>query len=78
MTIGEDDGYYGSDSLKQAYQTLHSLYAEQGLSEAEIDEILVLDVKEQHYFSERGYTDQHIGGQAFAHDETIMGWLFSK
>ena len=78
LTIGEDDGYYGSDSLKQAYQTLHSLYAEQGLSEAEIDEILVLDVKEQHYFSERGYTDQHIGGQAFAHDETIMGWLFSK
>ncbi len=78
LTIGEDDSYYGSDSLKQAYQTLHSLYAEQGLSEAEIDEILVLDVKEQHYFLERGYTDQHIGGQAFAHDETIMGWLFSK
>ena len=78
LDIGEDDSYYGSDSLKQAYQTLHGLYAEQGLTEAAIDGILVLDVKDQAYFSQRGYTDQHAGGQAFAHDETVMGWLFSQ
>lgn len=58
--------------------TLHGLYTEQGLTEEEIDEILVLDVKGQEYFTQRGYTDQHAGGQAFAHDETVMGWLFSQ
>ena len=78
LAIGEDDSYYGSGSLKQAYQTLHGLYAEQGLTEEEIDEILILDVKGQEYFSHRGYTDQHAGGQAFAHDDTVLGWLFSQ
>lgn len=78
LAIGEDDSYYGSESLKQAYQTLHSLYEEQGLTDEEINEILVLDVKDQEYFAQQGYTDQHAGGQAFAHDETVMGWLFSK
>ena len=78
MAIGEDDSYYGSESLKRAYQALHGLYEEQGLSKDEIGEILVLDVKDQSYFSEHGYSDQHAGGQAFAHDESIMGWLFSR
>jgi hypothetical protein len=37
-----------------------------------------LDVKDQEYFTQRGYTDQHGGGMAFAKDEKIMGWLFDK
>lgn len=44
----------------------------------EISELLVLDVKEQDYFSERGFRDQHGGGMAFAEDESIMGWLFAQ
>ena len=36
------------------------------------------DIKDQKYFSDRGYTDQHGGGQAFAKDEAIMGWLFGE
>ena len=78
LAIGEDDSYYGSEPLKRTYRTLHGLYTAQGLSQEEIDEILVLDVKGQDYFGERGYTDQHAGGQAFAHDPAVMGWLFSK
>ena len=78
MAIGENDSYYGSDSLKQAYETLHELYLEQGLTDEEIERILVLDVKGQQYFSDRGYRDQHAGGLAFAHDEAIMGWLFGN
>ena len=27
--------------------------------------------------TQRGYNDQHGGGMAFAHDETIMNWLFN-
>ena len=34
------------------------------------------DIKEEQYFNSRGFTDQHMGGQAFAKDESIMGWLF--
>lgn len=78
MAIGEDDSYYGSGYLKQAYNDLYSLYKAQGLSANEINELLVLDVKEQDYFSERGFQDQHGGGMAFAEDESIMSWLFSQ
>ena len=76
--MGEDDSYYGSEPLKDAYATLYSLYEEQGLSPDEIEELVVLDVKNQDYFSQRGYSDQHVGGLAFAFDEEIMNWLFSK
>ncbi len=70
--------YYGSAPLREAYIRLHDLYEEQGLTQEEIDEILVLDIKGQEYFTERGYSDQHAGGAAFAFDEEIMGWLFAK
>lgn len=78
MAIAENDSYYGSGSLKEAYAKLKALYEKQGLSEEEINRLLVLDVKEDSYFTERGFRDQHAGGQAFAHDETVMGWLFGE
>lgn len=78
LATGENDSYYGSEQLKNAYNKLRGIYESQGLTETEIDKILVLDVKDQAYFTERGYTDQHGGGMAFAHDETIMNWLFKN
>ena len=76
MVTGENDSYYGSEPLKDAYMKLHDLYMAEGLGEDEIDDLLILDVKDQKYFTDRGFTDQHMGGQAFAKDESIMGWLF--
>ena len=78
FAVGEDDSYYGSQPLKEAYAKLRDLYRKQGLSETQIDSLAVLDVKEQAYFSEREYSDQYAGGLAFAFDKEIMGWLFSK
>ena len=78
LATGENDSYYGSDSMKRAYQTLHELYAAQGLSEDKIRELLVLDVREQEYFAAKGVSDQHMGGMTFAHEESIMNWLFSQ
>lgn len=69
---------YGSDSMKEAYAKLHDLYEQQGLSDKEINELIVLDVKDQEYFSQRGFADQHGGGMAFAKDPAILGWLFNK
>lgn len=77
LAIGDRDSYYGPASLRQAYQDLHDLYAGQGLSEEEIGALLVLDVRGQNYFEAHGFSDQHAGGQAFAHDADVMGWLFS-
>lgn len=77
MAVGEEDSYYGSEPLKSAYEELRGLYMDMGLTQAQISDLLVLDVKDQAYFTERGYRDQHAGGGAFAYDETIMGWLFS-
>ena len=76
LVIGEDDEYYGSEPAKQAYHKLHDLYAAQGLAEAEIDALIVLDIKDDNYFRSRGYTNQHGGGGSFAHDAEIMSWLF--
>lgn len=78
LATGEQDSYYGSDSMKNAAEQLRELYEQQGLSDEEIDKLVVLDVKDQEYFTQRGYTDQHGGGMAFAKDGKIIGWLFDK
>lgn len=59
FVIGESDEYYGSEPFKEAYQTLYELYAEQGLSKSEIDDLLVLDIKGKNYFEGTGVTYQH-------------------
>ena len=79
MVIGENDEYYGSGSLTSAAQELREIYAEQGLSDVEIDRLVVLDVKDGFYFTSQGASNQHGGGAAlFAHDESVMGWLFDE
>lgn len=78
IAIGENDSYYGSGYAKKAYSALRAVYEKQGLSQNQIDEVLVLDVKGQSYFSERGASNQHRGGLLFVHDKKIMGWLFGK
>ncbi len=78
MVIGENDSYYGSAKTKNAYNNLHKLYEEQGMSNEEIDKILVLDVKNHEYFTSKGYSDEHMGAISFAYEENIMEWVFSK
>lgn len=78
MATGENDSYYGSDSVRETYARLRELYQAQGLTDKEIEELVVMDLKPQSYFDERGIRDQHAGGGLFAHDESIMGWLFGE
>ena len=78
FVIGESDEYYGSQPTQEAYDNLYELYRQEGLSDEEISQLLVLDIKEADYFESRGVTVQHGGGNLFAQDEEIMGWLFSK
>lgn len=79
FVVGEDDEYYGAEPSREAYQKLHDLYEEEGLSDDEIDDLLVLDIKDQEYFDEGGVQNQHGGGgQLFSRDKEIMGWLFDQ
>ena len=78
MVIGENDSYYGSEKTINAYNAIHRLYEEQGLANEEIDDILVLDLKDHEYFTSRCYSDEHAGCGSFAYEENIMNWVFSK
>ena len=78
FAIGESDEYYGSEPSREAYDQLHELYTQAGLSEEEIDQLLVLDIKDAAYFTEGGAFNQHGGGFLFAQDPEIMGWLFGQ
>ena len=56
-----------------------TVFFDEGLSDEEIDDLLVLDVKDDSYFSDQGVTNQHgQGGGLFVEDDAVMGWLFGK
>ena len=78
FAIGESDEYYGSEPSREAYDQLHELYTQAGLSEEAIDQLLVLDIKDADYFRAGGAPNQHGGGNLFARDPEIMGWLFGQ
>ena len=69
LVIGEKDEYYGSEPSRRAYNAIHKLYEEQGLSSSDIDKLLVLDIKPTSYFTSKGITNQHgYGGSLFVRD----------
>lgn len=79
FAIGEKDEYYGSEPSRNAYSAIHKLYEQEGLSNSEIDRLLVLDIKPTSYFSSEGISNQHgYGGYLFVRDKNIMGWLFGQ
>ena len=83
MAIGEADECYGADPTRQAAARLAEMYAAQGLSAAEIDALVKLDVKPAAYFEEGSDAGGDAGNQhgsapaLFCRDPQIMGWLFS-
>lgn len=78
LVVGEGDEYYGSAPTQEAYDNLHALYEQAGLSDNEIDQLLVLDIKDAAYFEQGGAPNQHGGGNLFAQDAQVMGWLFGE
>lgn len=79
FAIGEKDEYYGSEPSRNAYNAIHKLYEQEGLSNSEIDRLLVLDIKPTSYFSSEGISNQHgYGVYLFVRDKNIMGWLFGQ
>ena len=55
------------------------LIGKDSLNQEEIDQFVILDVKNKEYFTSQGITNEHgYGGHLFANDEHIMGWLFNR
>ena len=78
MVIRENNSYYGSTKTKSTYNDMHKLYKNFGLSEEEINKILILDIKPHEYFTSKGDNDEHSGCNLFAYESDIMNWVFTK
>lgn len=79
LVVAEHDEYYGSEPARRAAAELQGLLRDRGLSDERIAELVVLDVKDDGYFSAAGITNYHGGGGAlFCRDDAIMGWLFDR
>ena len=78
LVVGAEDEYYGAAPTQEAYDNLRALYEQAGLPDSEIDRLLVLDIKDASYFAQGGAPNQHGGGNLFARDAQIMGWLFGE
>ena len=65
----------GCGGSKADYQQISQDEAYRMMQE---ETVVVLDVREQAFFTENGFADQHAGGQAFAHQAEVMGWLFGE
>lgn len=77
LVVGEDDEYYGSGPAREAASALAEGLRAAGASDAEVAQLVTLDVKDAAYFAAGGVTNQHGGGGTlFSHDDAIMGWLF--
>lgn len=79
LAVGEKDEYYGAEPSRNAYSEIRRLYKDEGLSDSEVDKLVVLDVKPTSYFTQNGITNQHgYGGYLFVRDNGIMSWLFGQ
>lgn len=77
FVIGENDEYYGSQPFKTAYSSIHQKYVEKNVPESEISELLILDVKNSKYYTDKGALNQHGASHLIARDSEIMQWLFN-
>lgn len=78
ICMAEHDEYYGAGKARDAYENLKAAYRAAGISDTDIEKLLVLDIKEDSYFSGAFAGNYHGGGWLFASDADIIGWLTSK
>ena len=87
LFTAEHDSYYGSEPVRRTYQRIHDLYVQAGLSEEEIADLLVMDVRTDSELDAlraanadtigTAYAvDYHGAGMLAAFDENVMRWVF--
>lgn len=78
ICMSEKDEYYGPEKAREAYEGLKSAYEAEGISDEEINDLLVLDLKDDSYFEGRLIGNYHGSGQLFAYDSRIINWMISR
>ena len=89
LFTAEHDSYYGSEPVRRAYQRIHDLYVGAGLSEEEIADLLVMDIRSDAELDalRKEHTDQictayavdyHRAGMLAAFDAGVMNWIFTQ
>ena len=76
--MAENDEYYGSQKARDAYNNLYAAYAELGLTEEQISELLRLEIPDNAYFNSRGIYNYHSGGNILFDDQEIIDWIIGK
>ena len=76
--MAEHDEYYGSQKARDAYAGLHDAYEADGLTEAEIDALLKLEIPDDAYFNERGIYNYHGGGSVVFDDTAVLNWILEQ
>ncbi len=73
--MGENDEYYGSDKAREAYNGLYASYKAAGMSDEEIEKLLVLDIRPNEYFNNHGLYNYHGGAYLASIDDEIINWM---
>lgn len=78
ISLGDDDEFYTVEAARKVIEELRALYRAQGLTEDEIDQLVVFDVKDASYFSGWDGGQHGAGSPLMARDPEVMGWLFAQ
>lgn len=78
IALGDDDEFYTVKDARRFADELRTLYRAQGLSEREINRLVVLDIKDSSYFEGRDGGQHGSGSPLMANDPELMGWLFAQ
>lgn len=76
--MAENDEYYGSQKARDAYQGLYEAYQNAEWTQAQIDEVLQIEIPDNEYFNSRGIYNYHGGGNVLFEDQSILQWIVEK
>lgn len=78
ISLGDDDEFYTVQAAQEVIEELRTLYRAQGLTEDEIDHLVMLDVKDASYFAGWDGGQHGSGSPLMARDPEVLGWLFAQ
>lgn len=76
--MARNDGYYGQARAIDAYERLRESYKRAGAPASEIDDLLVLDVRDDSYFNAYGLYSYHAAGMAVLNDPDVVQWILRQ
>lgn len=76
--MAASDEYYGAQKARDVRDALTTRYASEGLSDDEVDRLVVLDIPENSYFNRYGISYYHGGGAVAAEKREIIRWVLDQ